>query len=76
MKSVQKWNKLPSSIRTFNSKTCFKNVLTESLLDQHKKVLVNRQIGAFKSYFYLWKRTATIYISKLPQDYYINNNAD
>ena len=24
LKSVQKWNKLPSSIRTFNSKTCFK----------------------------------------------------
>ena len=52
-KRVQKWNKLPSSIRTFNSKTCFKNVLTEFLLDQHKKVPVNRQIGAFKSYFYL-----------------------
>ena len=53
LKSVQKWNKLPSSIRTFNSKTCFKNVLTEFLLDQHRKVPVNRQIGAFKSYFYL-----------------------
>ena len=52
-KSVQKWNKLPSSIRTFNSKTCFTNVLTEFLLEQHKKVPVNRQIGAFKSYFYL-----------------------
>ena len=51
-KSVQKWNKLPSSIRDFNSKTCFKNVLTEFLLDQHKKVPGNRQIGAFKSYFY------------------------
>ena len=25
LKSVQKWNKLPSSIRNFNSKTCFKN---------------------------------------------------
>ena len=37
----------------FNSKTCFKNVLTEFLLDQHKKVPVNRPIGAFKSYFYL-----------------------
>ena len=61
LKSVQKWNKLPSSIRTFNSKTCFKNVLTGFLLDQHKKVPVNRQIGAFKSYFYLWKRTATIW---------------
>ena len=53
LKSVQKWNKLPSSIRTFHSKTCFKNVLTEFLLDQHKKVRVNRQIGAFKSYLYL-----------------------
>ena len=53
LKSVQKWNKLPSSKRTFNSKTCFKIVLTEFLLDQHKKVPVNRQIGAFKSYFYL-----------------------
>ena len=53
LKSVRKWNKWPSSIRTFNSKTCFKNVLTEFLLDQHKKVPVNRQIGAFKFYFYL-----------------------
>ena len=53
LKSIQKWNKLPSSIRTFNSKICFKNVLNEFLLDQHKKVPVNRQIGAFKSYFYL-----------------------
>ena len=53
LKTVQKWNKLPSSIRTFNSKTCFKSVLTEILLDQHKKVPVNRQIGVFKSYFYL-----------------------
>ena len=53
LKSVQKRNKLPPSIRTFNSKTCFKNVLTEFLLDQHKKMPVNRQIGAFKSYFYL-----------------------
>ena len=61
LKSVQKWNKLPSSIRTFNSKTCFKNVLTEFLFDQHMKAPVNRQIGAFKSYFYLWTRTATIW---------------
>ena len=61
LKSVQKWNKLPSSIRTFYSKASFKNVLTEFLLDQHKKVPVNRQIGAFKSYFYLWKRTTTIW---------------
>ena len=53
LKSVQKWNKLPSSIRTFKSKTCFKNVLTEFLLDQHKKKPVNRKIGAFKFYFYL-----------------------
>ena len=53
LESVQKWNNLPSSIRTFNSKSCFKTVLTEFLLDQHKKVPVNRQIGAFKSYFYL-----------------------
>ena len=53
LKNVQKWNKLLSSMRTFNSKTCFKNVLTEFLLDQHKKVPVNRQIGAFKSYFHL-----------------------
>ena len=53
LKSVEKWNKLPSSIITFNSKTCFTNVLTEFLLYQHKKVPVNRQIGASKSYFYL-----------------------
>ena len=61
LKNVQKWNKLPYSIRTFNSKTCFKNVLTEFLLDQHMKLPVKRQIGAFKSYFYLWERTATIW---------------
>ena len=63
VKSVQKENKLPSSIRSFNSKTCFKNVLTKFLLDQHKKVPVKRQIGAFKSCFYLWERTATIWKS-------------
>ena len=51
LKSVQKWSKLPSSIGTFNRKTCVKNVLTEFLLDQRKKVPINRQIGAFKSYF-------------------------
>ena len=28
LKSVQKWNKWPSSIRTLHSKTCFQNVLT------------------------------------------------
>ena len=44
LKTVQKWNKLASSIRISNSKTCFKNVLTEFLLDQQKKVPVNRQI--------------------------------
>ena len=53
LKSIQKWNKLPSSIRTFHIKCCFKEVLTEFLFDQHKKVPVNRKIGAFKSYFYL-----------------------
>ena len=53
LKSVQKWNKLPSSIGTFNRKTSFKKVLTEFLFDQHKKVPANRQIGAFKSNFYL-----------------------
>ena len=53
LNSVQKWNKFPASIRTFYSRTCFKNFLTKFLLDQHKKVPVNRQIGAFKSYFYL-----------------------
>ena len=37
--------------KNFNSKTCFKNVLTEFLLDQHKKVPTNRQIGDFKPYF-------------------------
>ena len=70
LKSVQKRNKLPSSIRTFNSKTCFKNVLTGFLLNQHKKVPVNRQTGAFKSYF--------THENEQPQfeDYYINNNAD
>ena len=53
LKSVQKWNKLPSSIRSFNSKTGLKNFLTEFLLYQYKKVPVNRQIGAFEIYFYL-----------------------
>ena len=33
LKSVQKSKKLPSSIRIFNIKTCFKKVLTECLLD-------------------------------------------
>ena len=50
LKSVQNLSKLPSSVKT--CKTCFRNVLTEFLLDQHKKMAVKRQIGAFKSYFY------------------------
>ena len=37
LKSVQKWNKLPPSKRTFNYKNFFKHVLTEFLLDQRKK---------------------------------------
>ena len=50
-KNVQKRNKLPSSLRTFNCKTLFNNVLTVFFLDQHKEVPVNRQMGALKSYF-------------------------
>ena len=34
LKSVQKWNKLPSSITTFNYKIFFKHVLTQFFLDQ------------------------------------------
>ena len=60
LKSFEKWNKLPSSIITFNSKTCFTNVLTEFLLYRHKKVPVSRQRVASKCYFYLRKRKATI----------------
>ena len=40
-----------SSKRSFNCKICFKNVLTKILLDQQKKVPVNRQIWALKSFF-------------------------
>ena len=47
LKSVQKWNNLPFLIRTFNTKTCYKYVLFEFLLNQHMKVSLKRQIGAF-----------------------------
>ena len=53
LKSVQNWNQFNSSLRIFNNKTCYKNVLTEFLLDQHTKIPVHRQIGALKSYFHL-----------------------
>ena len=44
LERVQKWSKLPTSRRTFNSKACFKKILTYVLLDQHKTVPFNRQI--------------------------------
>ena len=37
-------------VKILNSKTCFRNVLTETLPDQHRKIPVNRKT-AFISYF-------------------------
>ena len=52
-RSIQKWNKLPLDVRTIRSKSKFKRMLKQHLLQQFKLVPLERNVGGFKSYFYL-----------------------
>ena len=52
-KSIQKWNKLPREVRTIRSRSKFKRMLKQHLLQQFKLVPLERNVGGFKSYFYL-----------------------
>ena len=51
--SIQKRNKLPRDVRTIRSKSKFKRMLKQHLLQQFKHVPLERNVGGFKSYFYL-----------------------
>ena len=52
-RSIQKWNKLPREVRTIRSRSKFKRMLKQHLLQQFKLVPLERNVGGFKSYFYL-----------------------
>ena len=52
-RSIQKWKKLPRDVRTIRSKSKFKRMLKQHLLQQFKLVPLERNVGGFKSYFYL-----------------------
>ena len=52
-RSIQKWNKLPREVRTIRSRSKFKLMLKQHLLQQFKLVPLKRNVGGFKSYFYL-----------------------
>ena len=52
-RSIQKWNKLPREVRTFRSRSKFKRMLKQHLLQQFKLVPLERNVGGFKSNFYL-----------------------
>ena len=53
LKSIQKWNKLPSNVRATENKILFKRNLTESLQRQHESFPIERQLGSFVSYFFI-----------------------
>ena len=52
-RSIKKWNKLPREVRTIRSRSQFKRMLKQHLLQQFKLVPLERKVGGFKSYFYL-----------------------
>ena len=52
-RSIQKWNKLPREVPTIRSRSKFKRMLKQHLLQQFKLVPLERNFGGFKSYFYL-----------------------
>ena len=52
-RSIQKWNKLSRDVRTIRSKSKFKRMLKQHLLQQFKLVPLESNVGGFKSYFYL-----------------------
>ena len=53
LKSIQKWNKLPSNLRATENKSLFKRNLTEFLQRQHESFPIDRQLGSFVSYFFI-----------------------
>ena len=52
-RSFQKWNKLPREVLTIGSHSHIKRMLKQHLLQQFKLVPLERNVGGFKSYFYL-----------------------
>ena len=54
-RSIQKWNKLPLDVRTIRAKSKFKRMLKQHLHQQFELVPLERNVGGFKSYFYLRK---------------------
>ena len=52
-RSIQNWYKLPRESRTIRSRSKIKRMLKQHLLQQFKLVPLERNVGGFKSYFYL-----------------------
>ena len=52
-RSIQKLNKLPREVRTIRSRSKFKRMFKQGLLQQFKLVPLETNVGGFKSYFYL-----------------------
>ena len=53
LKSIQKWNKLPSNVRATENKILFKRNLTEFLQRQPESFPIDRQLESFVSYFFI-----------------------
>ena len=50
-RSIQKWNKIPREVRTIRSRSQFKRMLKQHLIQEFKLVPLERNVGGFKSYF-------------------------
>ena len=61
---VQKWHKLPHWLRLAKNENVFKKTLNDFLLSQHKKIPLNSNVGAFKSYFYFYEENNQMKILK------------
>ena len=53
---VPKWNKLPHWLRLAKNGNVLKKTLNDFLLSQCAKILLNSNVGAFKSYFFLGRK--------------------
>ena len=53
LKSIQKWNKLPSNVRATENKILSNRNLTEFLQRQHESFPIDTQLGSFVSYFFI-----------------------
>ena len=53
---VQNWKKLPHALRLAKNENVFKKTLNDFLLSQYAKILLNSNVGAFKSYFLILGR--------------------